>query len=126
MGVSTPGREYMSLRGYMPNVNQYKRGTKAMMATLELRTPAAPISVLESLKIFKIGMPSIVFFTDIGNAWTKVFDLNKSVATTGAEIRLSLNLISEPLFIFSYGWAESWAGTNKPESYLQLSLVNPF
>ena len=126
MGVSTPGREYMSPRGYRPNVNQYKRGTKATMATLELRTPAIPISIFESLKIFKIGMPSLVFFTDIGNAWTNVLDLQKSVATTGAEIRLSFNLISEPLFIFSYGWAESWTGTNKPESYLQLSLVNPF
>ena len=72
-------------------------------------------------------MPSLVFFTDIGNAWTNVLDLQKSVATTGAEIRFSFNLISEPLFIFSYGWAESWTlFTNKPESYLQLSLVNPF
>ena len=131
MGVSTPGREYMSPRGYIKKpVGDYKTGSKAMMTTLELRTPALPISIFEALKIFKIGMPSLVVFTDIGNAWTNAFRGHESIATSGAEIRLSFNLISEPLFIFSYGWAqdaENWFKESRiPEPYLQLSLVNPF
>ena len=132
MGVSTPGREYMSPRGYIKRPeSDYETGSKAMMAILELRTPALPISIFEALKIFKIGMPSLVVFTDIGNAWTNVFRGHESIATSGAEIRLSFNLISEPLFIFSYGWAQdakNWFKDKShiPEPYLQLSLVNPF
>ena len=43
----------------------------------------------------------------------------------------SFNVISEPLFIFSYGWAqdaENWFKDKPhvPEPYLQLSLVSPF
>ena len=132
-GVSTPGREYMSPRGYVKrSMGEYKTGKKAMMATLELRTPALPVSVFEALKIFKIGMPSLVVFTDIGNAWTNVFRGERSIATSGAEIRFSFNIISEPLFIFSYGRAlETENLFKKPdnlgsEPYLQLSLVNPF
>ena len=121
----------MSPRGYIKKpVGDYKTGSKAMMTTLELRTPALPISIFEALKIFKIGMPSLVVFTDIGNAWTNVFRGHESIATSGAEIRLSFNLISEPLFIFSYGWAqdaENWFKESRiPEPYLQLSLVIPF
>ena len=127
-GVSTPGREYMSPRGY---IKSPITGTKAMMAILELRTPALPISIFEALKIFKIGMPSLVVFTDIGNAWTNAFRGHESIVTSGAEIRLSFNLLSEPLFIFSYGWAqdaENWFKDKPhiPEPYLQLSLVSPF
>jgi len=132
-GVSTPGREYMSPRGYIKrNWGEYKTGTKAMMATLELRTPVIPISVFEALKLFKIGMPSLVLFTDFGNAWTNDFiGATELISTSGAEIRLSFNLISEPLFIFSYGWAqnsENWFKDklNFPDPYLQLSLINPF
>ena len=133
-GGSTPGREYMSPRGYIKRpMKEYKIGTKAMMTILELRTPALPISIFEALKIFKIGMPSLVVFTDIGNAWTNVFRENELIATSGAEIRLSFNIISEPLFIFSYGRALDTESLfkNEPhkigsESYLQLSLVNPF
>ena len=132
MGTSTPGREYMSPRGYIKKpMGEYKTGTKAMMATLELRTPALPISIFESLRVFKVGMPSVVVFTDIANAWTNVFRGHETIASSGAEIRLSFNLLSEPLFIFSYGWAqetEIWLKDkpNKPEPYLQFSLVNPF
>ena len=90
-----------------------------------------PISIFESLRIFKVGMPSVVVFTDIANAWTNVFRGHETIASSGAEIRLSFNLLSEPLFIFSYGWAqetEIWLKDkpNKPEPYLQFSLVNPF
>ena len=41
-------------------------------------------------------MPSLVVFTDIGNAWT-IFRGSVSIATSGAEIRFSFNIISEPL-----------------------------
>ena len=75
----------------------------------------------------------MVLFTDIGNAWTNVFRGESSVATSGAEIRFSFNIISEPLFIFSYGRALETENLfkDKPynlgsEPYLQLSLVNPF
>ena len=131
MGISTPGREYMSPRGYIKrSMSEYTTGSKAMMAIIELRTQAVSISLFEALKFFKIGMPSIAVFTDIGNAWTNNFDLQRLITTSGAEIRLSLNLISEPLFIFSYGWAqetENWFRDSEiPEPYLQLSLINPF
>ena len=124
----------MSPRGYVKRpLREYKTGTKAMMTTLELRTPALPISIFEALKIFRIGMSSLVVFTDIGNAWTNVFRGHESIATSGAEIRLSFNIISEPLFIFSYGRALNTENLfkDKPyklgsEPYLQLSLVNPF
>ena len=124
----------MSPRGYIKRpMKEYKIGTKAMMTILELRTPALPINIFEALKIFKIGMPSLVVFTDIGNAWTNVFRVDDSIATSGAEIRFSFNVISELLFIFSYGWAQDTENLFKdkpyklgPEPYLQLSLVNPF
>ena len=133
-GVSTPGREYMSPRGYVKRpMGEHKTGKKAMMATLELRTPALSVSIFEALKIFKIGMPSLVVFTDIGNAWTNVFRGENSIATSGAEVRFSFNIISESLFIFSYGRALETENLfkDKPynlgsEPYLQLSLVNPF
>ena len=131
MGVSTPGREYMSPRGYRKGESEYYQGNRAYMGTLELRTPVLPISVFESLKVFKIGMPSFVLFSDFGSAWENNFNSENIIITSGAEIRLSFNLISEPLFIFSYGWAQdakNWFKDKShiPEPYLQLSLVNPF
>tara|TARA_Y100001968_G_scaffold2349_1_gene1988 strand:+ start:494 stop:3439 length:2946 start_codon:yes stop_codon:yes gene_type:complete len=130
MGVSTPGREYMSPRGYRKGDSEYYQGNRAYMGTLELRTPVLPISVFEALKVFKIGMPSFVLFSDFGSAWENNFNSENIIITSGAEIRLSFNLISEPIFIFSYGWAqdtENWFGDpHIPEPYLQLSLVNPF
>ena len=131
MGVSTPGREYMSPRGYRKGDSEYYQGNRAYMGTLELRTPVLPISVFESLKVFKIGMPSFVLFSDFGSAWENNFNFENTIITSGAEIRLSFNLISEPLFIFSYGWAQdakNWFKDKShiPEPYLQLSLVNPF
>ena len=131
MGVSTPGREYMSPRGYVKGNREYSRGDRAYMATLELRTPALPISLLEALKVFKIGMPSLVLFSDFANAWTENILSEEMIITSGAEMRLSFNLISEPIFIFSYGWAQELDMWSKekvqiPEPYLQLTLINPF
>ena len=72
-----------------------------------------------------------MLFSDFGNAWENNFNSENIIITSGAEIRLSFNLISEPLFIFSYGWAQdakNWFKdkSNISEPYLQLSLVNPF
>ena len=131
MGVSTPGREYMSPRGYRIDNREYSRGDRAYMGTLELRTPVLPINVFEAIKVFKIGMPSIVLFSDFGNAWENNFNSENTIITSGLELRLSFNLISEPIFIFSYGLAQEidmWTEKDFqiPEPYLQLSLINPF
>ena len=130
-GVSTPGREYMSPRGYRKSNNEYYQGNRAYMGTLEFRTPVLPISVFEALKVFKIGMPSIVLFSDFGSAWENNFNSENIIITSGSELRLSFNLISEPIFIFSYGWAQEidmWSEKDFqiPKPYLQLSLINPF
>ena len=130
-GVSTPGREYMSPRGYRIDNREYSRGDRAYMGTLELRTPVLPINVFEAIKVFKIGMPSIVLFSDFGNAWENNFNSENTIITSGLELRLSFNLISEPIFIFSYGLAQEidmWTEKDFqiPEPYLQLSLINPF
>ena len=131
MGVSTPGREYMSPRGYRIDNGEYSRGDRAYMGTLELRTPVIPINVFEAINVFKIGMPSIVLFSDFGNAWENNFNSENTIITSGLELRLSFNLISEPIFIFSYGLAQEidmWTEKDFqiPEPYLQLSLINPF
>ena len=131
MGVSTPGREYMSPRGYRIDNREYSRGDRAYMGTLELRTPVLPINVFEAIKVFKIGMPSIVLFSDFGNAWENNFNSENTIITSGLELRLSFNLISEPIFIFSYGLAQEidmWTEKDFqiPKPYLQLSLINPF
>ncbi len=130
-GVSTPGREYMSPRGYRIDNREYSRGDRAYMGTLELRTPVLPINVFEAIKVFKIGMPSIVLFSDFGNAWENNFNSENTIITSGLELRLSFNLLSEPIFIFSYGLAQEidmWTEKDFqiPEPYLQLSLINPF
>ena len=101
------------------------------MGTLELRTPVLPINVFEAIKVFKVGMPSIVLFSDFGNAWENNFNSENTIITSGLELRLSFNLISEPIFIFSYGLAQEidmWTEKDFqiPEPYLQLSLINPF
>ena len=130
-GVSTPGREYMSPRGYRIDNGEYSRGDRAYMGTLELRTPVIPINVFEAINVFKIGMPSIVLFSDFGNAWENSFNSENTIITSGLELRLSFNLLSEPIFIFSYGLAQEidmWTEKDFqiPEPYLQLSLINPF
>ncbi|SVC83826.1 uncharacterized protein METZ01_LOCUS336680 [marine metagenome] len=52
------------------------------------------------------------------------------IVTTGAEFRMSLTLENTPLFIFSYGYAQSpseWAEDfNGAKPYFQMTLINPF
>ena len=121
-----------------------KFGNKVAMGTLELRLPAASISVVEILKIFKFGHPTLALISDFGNAWEQGQEKNNIVITAGAELKFSFSLGDISMLIFTYGWAqspESWGhdlnnfsqNFNSKESlsigpkpYLRLSLINPF
>ena len=125
MGLATPGREYMSPRGY----NDHRLGTRAFMATFEFRAPVIPINVLEAVKIVKLGMPTFAFITDIGNAWQPSRKTENMIITNGIEFRFSINIDNIPIFIFSYGLAQEikdWDKGTQPNPYLQLTLINPF
>lgn len=139
-GEYTPGREYMNPRGW----SGARFGNRAAMGTLELRLPGASFSVIEILKIFKLGRPTIALISDFGNAWKQGQKKDSIVITTGVEIRFSFSLGDLSVLIFTYGWAqspESWGiDLNKfsqninskenssigPVPYLQLTLINPF
>ena len=125
MGSVTPGREYMSPRGYPGS----RFGTEAFMGTFEFRLPIVPINIIEAFRVLKLGMPTFALITDFGNAWSNTKETEEIIITTGAEFRFSINLAAAPIFIFSYGWAQEpkeWEADNTPNSYLQLTLINPF
>ena len=113
------------------------------MGTLELRFPAAPLNVIEILKIFKLGQPTFALISDFGNAWKQGQAKDDMVITTGAEFRFSFSLGNFSMLIFNYGWAQSpeaWKNDfNKlsentnlkkikagPRPYFRLTLINPF
>ena len=124
-GATTPGREYMSPRGF---TGAPRLGEKAFMSTFELRAPVLPISIFELLKSIKIGMPTFALISDMGNAWSNNSP-QEMIITTGYEWRASINIGNEPLLIFSYGWAqeqEKWSEGIQPEPYFQTTLINPF
>ena len=126
VGATTPGREYMSPRGFNGDP---RLGEQAFMGTLELRAPVLPFSILEVLKGIKIGMPTFALISDLGNAWSNDRESEEVIITTGYEWRTSINIGNEPLLIFSYGWAqeqEQWADGIEPEPYFQTTLINPF
>jgi hypothetical protein len=138
-GALTPGREFMSPRGYSGK----KMGDQAFMGTIELRAPVVPLNIIEVLKVIKFGKPTIALISDFGNAWNRDSKMGDWIVTTGAEFRLSLTLANAPLFIFSYGWAQSpekWGNDLEklaemeegdvidvgPKPYFQMTLINPF
>ena len=138
-GSYTPGREYMSPRGW----SGARSGDRAIMGTLELRFPAVPFNVIEILKIFKLGQPTFALISDFGNAWKQGQAKDDMVITTGAEFRFSFSLGNFSMLIFNYGWAQSpeaWKNDfNKlsentnlkkikagPRPYFRLTLINPF
>ena len=138
-GSFTPGREYMSPRGF----SGARKGDQAFMGTVELRAPVAPIDVVDLLKIFQLGYPTIALISDFGNAWDEGDNKQKMIFTTGAEFRFALSLAKSPLFIFSFGWAQTpveWGDDWKkyvnlkkdekvdfgPHPYFQMTLINPF
>ena len=113
------------------------------MGTIELRAPVIPLDIIEVLKVIKFGKPTFALISDFGNAWNEGSKMGDLIITTGAEFRLSLTLANAPLFIFSYGWAQSPKKWNKdweklyntdsgdvieagPKPYFQMTLINPF
>ena len=113
------------------------------MGTVELRAPAAPFQFVEILKIIQLGNPTVALISDFGNAWNNDEDKEDLIMTTGLEFRFALSLAKSPLFIFSYGWAQSpkkWGNDFKklaemeegdvidvgPKPYFQMTLINPF
>jgi hypothetical protein len=138
-GSFVPGREYMSPRGF----SGARKGKQAFMGTVELRAPAAPFQFVEILKIIQLGNPTVALISDFGNAWDNDGDKENLIMTTGLEFRFALSLAKSPLFIFSYGWAQSpekwgndlekltemWEGDVidvGPKPYFQMTLINPF
>ena len=138
-GTFVPGREYMSPRGF----SGARYGDQAFMGTLEFRAPALPINVVEILKVIQIGNPTFALISDFGNAWKDGEEQQELILTTGAEFRFALSLAKSPLFIFSFGWAqtpEKWgvdwrkySNLQKdeevdfgPKPYFLMTLINPF
>lgn len=126
MGSITPGREYMSPRGF----NKPSRlGEMAYLGTLELRAPILPINILDFFKFISVGKPTVALISDFGDAWSKGVEREEFIIQAGAEFRISMSLASLPIFTFSYGWAQSikdWNNEVVPKSYFQLTLINPF
>tara|TARA_B100000131_G_scaffold118361_1_gene115396 strand:- start:2237 stop:5182 length:2946 start_codon:yes stop_codon:yes gene_type:complete len=131
MGSITPGREYMSPRGYEGSP---RFGNNAYMGTFELRAPVIPINLVEVIKVLKFGSPTFALISDFGDAWyddnASVLDTKEeTIITLGYEFRMALKISNIPLFIFSYGWAQEkdkWLNNIDPRSYFQMTLINPF
>ncbi|MFP6649935.1 MAG: hypothetical protein VB817_10760, partial [Pirellulaceae bacterium] len=124
-GGFVPGREYMSPRGF----SGARYGDQAFMGTVELRAPAAPFNVVEILKVLQLGQPTVALISDFGNAWNEGQNKEELIMTIGAEFRFALSLAKIPLFIFSYGIAQSmddWGNNIEPSPYFQMTLINPF
>jgi len=138
-GSFVPGREYMSPRGF----SGARYGDQAFMGTVELRAPAAPFEFVEILKIIQLGNPTVALISDFGNAWNNDGNQEDLIITTGLEFRFALSLAKLPLFIFSYGWAQSprkWGNDLEklaemeegdvidvgPKPYFQMTLISPF
>jgi len=126
VGATTPGREYMSPRGF---TGDPRLGEQAFMGTIELRAPVLPFSILEILKGIKIGMPTFALIHDRGNAWSHNSESQEIIKTYGYEWRTSINIGNAPFLIFSYGWAQEWERWEEeiePDPYFQTTLINPF
>jgi len=51
------------------------------------------------------------------------------IITLGYEFRMSLKIANVPLLTFSYGIAQEkymWDDGQSPQSYFQMTLINPF
>ena len=126
MGSITPGREYMSPRGFS---KPSRLGEMAYLGTLELRAPILPINIVDIFKFISVGNPTFALISDFGDAWYKGVGREEFIIQSGAEFRISMSLATLPIFTFSYGWAQSikdWKNEVIPQSYFQLTLINPF
>ena len=126
MGSQTPGREYMSPRGYN---GKPRKGKNAYMGSVELRAPVLPLNVVEVLKFINFGRPTVALISDFADAWTLGDKRQKLIIQAGAELRFSILLTTLPVLTFSYGWAQSvedYRNNVTPNPYFQLTLINPF
>jgi hypothetical protein len=79
--------------------------------------------------VINFGKPTIALITDFGDAWNGNTSNQEVVVQSGVETRFSLSLTNVSLLTFSYGWAQSidkWQKKVSPNSYFQLTLINPF
>lgn len=126
MGTITPGREYMAPRGFS---GKPRFGNRAFMGTIELRTPILPVDFLELLNIIKLGSPTFALVSDFGDAWDSKLNIKKSVMTYGFEFRTAFKIANMPVIILGYGFAQKpslWSKQISPDSYLKMTLINPF
>jgi len=126
MGSQTPGREYMSPRGYS---RESRKGKNAYMGSVEFRAPVLPLNIIEVLKVINFGRPTVALISDFADAWTPGENHQKLIIQAGAEFRFSILLTTLPVLTFSYGWAQSiedYRNNVIPNSYFQLTLINPF
>ncbi len=126
LGATTPGREYMSPRGFSGTP---RFGTRAFMGTVEFRLPVIPVSIVEVVKVLKLGSPTFALISDFGNTFESTQKNQEMIATFGYEFRIALNIDNIPIFILSYGYAQEkklWQEGNAPNNYFQFTLINPF
>jgi hypothetical protein len=90
----------------------YRLGNRLLFGSIEYRLPLVPKVV------------SAALISDFGNAWYSGKEKQDWVFTAGAEIRLSLQILT-----LSYGTAQlttDWQKNKTPDQYFRLALINPF
>ena len=104
-------------------------GTRAFMGTFEFRLPVIPVSIVEVVKVLKLGSPTFALISDFGNTFSSTQKNQEMIATFGYEFRIALSIGNIPIFILSYGYAQEkklWQEGNVPNNYFRLTLINPF
>jgi hypothetical protein len=102
-------------------------GDNMLFSTIEIRKG---VPILLPVEVFgvKPGKVSIALFQDYGLIYNKLMG-NSSIQTLGLEGKLSLLSFNSPILFLSHGVAQTldgWKADNKPNYYIQFSLVNPF
>ena len=116
----------MSPRGFSGSP---RLGNRAFMGTIEFRAPILAVDFLELLKIIKLGSPTFALVSDFGDAWDSKLNIKKSVITYGFEFRTAFKIANMPVIILGYGFAQKpslWSKQISPDSYLKMTLINPF
>ena len=101
--------------------------------TIELRK-ALPFSIPIEFLGIKPGKMTGAIFQDLGQVDGNDWDnnpccTNSAIHTLGYEIKVPLMSSNTPIVFFSYGEAQTfdaWENGENPNSYFQMSLVNPF
>lgn len=101
-------------------------GETMLFNTIELRRKL-PIDVPVEAFGNKLGKLSVAIFQDYGAI---INETNyTSIQTLGYEAKICILNLNTPVLFLSYGEAQtldSWLLKNKPNQYVQVSLVNPF